>query len=148
YSLPGTRHCGARGIECHRFRRHQDGKLCNPTTYYNQSTEDRDGSTCNPGVAGFVAYSSGAKLPFVANTHRACQHRASSGPLEDHERRVSLMSAPIKIGVIGLGRMGQLYARTLVSRVSGAHLYAIADIGEQSRTQVADESGVSHVFSY
>jgi GFO/IDH/MocA oxidoreductase family protein len=33
------------------------------------------------------------------------------------------MSALLKIGVIGLGRMGQLYARILATQVSGVHLY-------------------------
>ena len=29
------------------------------------------------------------------------------------------MFAPLKIGVIGLGRMGQLYAHTLMTQVAG-----------------------------
>ena len=57
------------------------------------------------------------------------------------------MSTPLRIGVIGLGRMGQLYACTLATLVSGAHLYAVADIGEQARTRVADEFSVFHVFA-
>ena len=57
------------------------------------------------------------------------------------------MSAPLKIGVIGLGRMGQLYARTLATQVSGVHLYAIANLGEQVRTQVAERFGVFHAFA-
>ena len=57
------------------------------------------------------------------------------------------MSAPLKMGVIGLGRMGQLYARTLATQVSGVHLYAVADVGEQARTLVAGEFGVSYAFS-
>ncbi len=56
------------------------------------------------------------------------------------------MSTPLKIGVIGLGRMGQLYARTLATQISGAHLYAVADVGKQARMQVADEFSVSHAF--
>jgi len=57
------------------------------------------------------------------------------------------MSAPLKIGVIGLGRMGQLYARTLATQVSGVRLYAVADVGEQARKQVTESFGVSHAFS-
>ena len=57
------------------------------------------------------------------------------------------MSTPLKIGVIGLGRMGQLYARTLATRVSGVQLYAVADVSEQARTRVADEFSVTHAFS-
>ena len=41
------------------------------------------------------------------------------------------MSASLKIGVIGLGRMGQLYARTLVTQVTGVQLYAVAEPVEQ-----------------
>ena len=58
------------------------------------------------------------------------------------------MSTPLKIGVIGLGRMGQLYARTLVTRVSGVQLFAVADISEQVRTRVADEFSVFHAFAH
>src|SRR6266704_2968710 len=58
------------------------------------------------------------------------------------------MSTPLKIGVIGLGRMGQLYARTLATRVSGVQLYAVADVSEQARTRVADEFSVFHAFAH
>jgi len=57
------------------------------------------------------------------------------------------MSTALKIGVIGLGRMGQLYARTLAIQVSGVHLYAVANLDEHARMQVANEFGVSHVFA-
>lgn len=57
------------------------------------------------------------------------------------------MSTALKIGVIGLGRMGQLYARTLATQVSGVHLYAVANLDEHARKQVAEEFGVSHVFA-
>ncbi len=57
------------------------------------------------------------------------------------------MPAPLKIGVIGLGRMGRLYARMLATQVSGAHLYAVAEVGEQERSQVVNELGVSHAVA-
>src|SRR6266581_9038418 len=57
------------------------------------------------------------------------------------------MSTLLKIGVIGLGRMGQLYARILATQISGVHLYGVADVGEQARTGVADEFSVSHAFA-
>ncbi len=57
------------------------------------------------------------------------------------------MSARLKIGVIGLGRMGQLYARTLASQVSGVHLYAIADVEEQVRSALAGEFSIPHAFA-
>ncbi|HEY6411013.1 MAG TPA: inositol 2-dehydrogenase [Ktedonobacteraceae bacterium] len=56
------------------------------------------------------------------------------------------MSTPIKIGVIGLGRMGQLYTRALARQVSGAHLYAVADVGEEARRLVGDEFSVPYTF--
>jgi scyllo-inositol 2-dehydrogenase (NAD+) len=57
------------------------------------------------------------------------------------------MSALLKIGVIGLGRMGRLYARMLATQVSGVQLYAVAETGGQTRTQVVDELGLSHAFA-
>src|SRR5216683_455231 len=57
------------------------------------------------------------------------------------------MSTPLKIGIIGLGRMGQLYARTLATEVSRVQLFAVADVGEEKRTRVADEFSVSHTFA-
>jgi scyllo-inositol 2-dehydrogenase (NAD+) len=57
------------------------------------------------------------------------------------------MSVRLKIGVIGLGRMGQLYARTLATQVSGVHLYAIADVEEQARTALASEFSIPHAFA-
>lgn len=52
------------------------------------------------------------------------------------------MSAELKLGVIGLGRMGQLYARTL-TQISGVQVYAIAQL-DREREQVAQEFGVVH----
>ena len=57
------------------------------------------------------------------------------------------MSARLEIGVIGLGRMGQLYARTLATQVSEAHLYAIADVEEQVRTVLAGEFSIPYAFA-
>jgi scyllo-inositol 2-dehydrogenase (NAD+) len=54
------------------------------------------------------------------------------------------MSTPLNIGVIGLGRMGKLYARTLATQVPGISLYAVTDVSEQARTGVADEFNVPH----
>jgi inositol 2-dehydrogenase len=57
------------------------------------------------------------------------------------------MSTPLKVGVIGLGRMGQLYARLLATQTSGVLLYAIAEVGEQARMRVTDEFNVPHAFA-
>ena len=57
------------------------------------------------------------------------------------------MSTQLKIGVIGLGRMGKLYASVLATQVSGVQLYAAADVGEQERAWVSDECHVPHIFA-
>lgn len=54
------------------------------------------------------------------------------------------MPAIVKTGVVGLGRMGQLYTRMLATQIDGAQLYAVADVSEQSRTQIADAFAVPH----
>ncbi len=57
------------------------------------------------------------------------------------------MSASLKMGVIGLGRMGQLYARILATQISGVQLYAVAEANEQTQIRLAEELNVSHVFA-
>lgn len=58
-----------------------------------------------------------------------------------------MISAPLKMGVIGLGRMGHLYAQTLMTQVPGVQLYAVAESDEQLRTSVAREFNVLHAFA-
>lgn len=57
------------------------------------------------------------------------------------------MPALIKIGVIGLGRMGRLYTRMLATQINGVRLHAVADVNERARSEVAGELNVSHIFS-
>jgi scyllo-inositol 2-dehydrogenase (NAD+) len=57
------------------------------------------------------------------------------------------MSDRLTLGVIGLGRMGQLYARTLATQVIDVQLYAVADPNEQARAAVAGAFPVPHVFA-
>ena len=57
------------------------------------------------------------------------------------------MSARVKIGVIGLGRMGRLYTRMLATQINGACLYAVAEVDQQVQSQVADELDVSYAFT-
>ena len=57
------------------------------------------------------------------------------------------MPSLVKIGVIGLGRMGQLYTRLLATQVSGVHLDAVAEVGVQSRSQIMSELDVAHAFA-
>src|SRR5215471_1061174 len=57
------------------------------------------------------------------------------------------MSTQLKLGLIGLGRMGQLYARTLATQIVGVQLYALAEAREQSRTILAREFNVPNTFA-
>lgn len=57
------------------------------------------------------------------------------------------MPSLVRIGVIGLGRMGRLYARMLATQVSGVHLYAVAEAGGQARSQVMGELGIAHAYA-
>src|SRR5436305_13990561 len=57
------------------------------------------------------------------------------------------MPALIKMGVIGLGRMGQLYTNLLSSQINGAKLYAVAEIHEQARSRVAGELDITRAFA-
>jgi scyllo-inositol 2-dehydrogenase (NAD+) len=57
------------------------------------------------------------------------------------------MPALVKLGVIGLGRMGKLYTRLLATQIKGVHLLAVADVNEPARSQVANELGVSYTFA-
>jgi scyllo-inositol 2-dehydrogenase (NAD+) len=57
------------------------------------------------------------------------------------------MSASLKVGVIGLGRMGQLYTRLLATRITGVTLYAIAEIDTSARQQATAEFSIPHACS-
>ena len=57
------------------------------------------------------------------------------------------MPALLKVGVIGLGRMGQLYTRILATQISGAHLYAVAEVDEAARNRVSNEYDVPRAFA-
>ena len=54
-------------------------------------------------------------------------------------------SAPkkrLQVGVIGLGRLGRIYARDLASRIPETRLVAVADVVETAVGEVADEFDV------
>jgi inositol 2-dehydrogenase len=51
------------------------------------------------------------------------------------------------IGLIGLGRMGRVYARDLASRIPETRLVAIADPDATARSQVAEEYDVRAAFA-
>jgi scyllo-inositol 2-dehydrogenase (NAD+) len=57
------------------------------------------------------------------------------------------MPARLKFGVIGLGRMGQLYARFLAAQIEGVSLYAVAEVDERARLATAEALGIPHVLA-
>ncbi len=57
------------------------------------------------------------------------------------------MPERLNIGVIGLGRMGRLYARTITTQVAGVQLYAVAEPDAQARAVVVEAFPVPHVFA-
>ncbi|MBS1252879.1 MAG: scyllo-inositol 2-dehydrogenase (NAD(+)) [Anaerolineales bacterium] len=52
------------------------------------------------------------------------------------------MNAKLPVGVIGLGRMGQIYSKHLVRRVPQARLVSVADVIEEVAEKTAGEFGV------
>ncbi len=54
------------------------------------------------------------------------------------------MNDKVRIGLIGLGRMGRIYVEALISRIPGAELVAVADINRETARKVA----VSHSIKY
>lgn len=53
----------------------------------------------------------------------------------------------LNVGVIGLGRMGKVYARDLAQRVPEARLLAVADLDEGLARAAADELGVAKAYA-
>ena len=53
---------------------------------------------------------------------------------------------PLKVGIIGAGRIGRLHAENLVRRVPGAEVVAIADVVEEAARRLATELGIPHAF--
>ncbi|MCL4297519.1 MAG: inositol 2-dehydrogenase [Anaerolineae bacterium] len=53
------------------------------------------------------------------------------------------MKAKLPVGVIGLGRMGQVYARHLATRVTQARIIAVADAMQERVQAFADEFGIA-----
>lgn len=54
---------------------------------------------------------------------------------------------PIRVGVIGVGRMGARHAQNLSGAVAGAKLVAVADPDEAAVRRVGDELGVAGVYT-
>lgn len=56
-------------------------------------------------------------------------------------------AAPIRVGVLGAGRIGVIHAENLARRVSGATVTAIADVRTPQAEALARTLGVRHVFA-
>nr|WP_263314164.1 Gfo/Idh/MocA family oxidoreductase [Mammaliicoccus sp. Marseille-Q6498] len=55
--------------------------------------------------------------------------------------------ATIKIGQVGLGRLGKVHASNIVNHVNGAELYAVASVVEQELDYAREELGVAHCYT-
>ncbi len=55
------------------------------------------------------------------------------------------MSAPLPVAVLGAGRIGQVHARTIATRVPGATVVGVADPRLEAARALADELGVARV---
>jgi scyllo-inositol 2-dehydrogenase (NAD+) len=56
-------------------------------------------------------------------------------------RKRYLMNSPLNVGVVGLGRLGSLYARHFATRLSGARLHSVSDVRTAVARQIASETG-------
>jgi len=57
-----------------------------------------------------------------------------------------MAGARLRIGLIGVGRMGRVYARDIASRVPGATLAAVADVNAAAAEEVAGEWSVPRFY--
>ena len=58
------------------------------------------------------------------------------------------MSKKLRVGVVGLGRLGNSYARYFSSRIAGAELVAVSDVNEAAATVLAEELGVAKKYRH
>lgn len=58
------------------------------------------------------------------------------------------MNKPLNIGVVGLGRLGRLYARYFTNRLPGARLYAVTDVQPEAVKATVAETGAKGFASY
>jgi scyllo-inositol 2-dehydrogenase (NAD+) len=57
------------------------------------------------------------------------------------------MTKRLGVGVVGLGRLGNSYARYFAGRIAGAELVAVSDVNQSAATALAAELGVSKLYS-
>jgi len=53
---------------------------------------------------------------------------------------------PVKVGIVGAGRIGRLHAENLVRRIPGAEVAAVADVMEEAARKLAAELSIPHTF--
>src|ERR1041385_4247749 len=58
------------------------------------------------------------------------------------------MAARLNVGVIGLGRMGSVYATDLAQRVPNARLVAVADVQPECASQFAAQHGIAKAYRH
>ncbi len=58
------------------------------------------------------------------------------------------MKTRLNVGVVGLGRLGSLYARHFASRIAGARLHSVTDVRAAVAKQIADETGAKVYSSH
>ena len=54
---------------------------------------------------------------------------------------------PLKIGVVGTGRIGKLHVANLLTRVNGASVVAVTDVIAESAKALAEQFGISRVYN-
>lgn len=57
------------------------------------------------------------------------------------------MTGKLNVGVIGVGRLGKMYARYFCGRIENANLTAIADVSDKTLESVGAELGISKRFA-
>ncbi len=57
------------------------------------------------------------------------------------------MTTEVRLGVIGVGRIGRLHVRNLVTQVPHARVVAVADIVEEAARRVAAEHGIPEAYA-
>src|SRR5207247_1615177 len=72
---------------------------------------------------------------------------STSNSSQKKTRTRQTMTKKLNVGVIGLGRLGSLYAKYFTNRISNARLVAIADIAENVAAAQASDLGISRWFT-
>lgn len=60
----------------------------------------------------------------------------------------NLMKTPINVGVVGLGRLGSLYAKHFATRLPGARLHSVTDVRLDVAQTIASQTGSRAFASY